>query len=261
MLRLITDFDGPIMDVSERYYSVYQYCLEKVKYPEQPIQKLSKTKFWELKRARVPERQIGIISGLDEEQARQFAQMRRETVHTLPYLVHDKILASAVETLEKLQYLGIDLVVMTMRRERELEVAFQQYDLARFFPRDRCYCLSNDYVKTSDVQDKPLLMERALTELPSAADVWMVGDTEADIVAAKTHKVKVIGVLSGIRDRPRLESYQPDLIVNDLSEAVAAIASLSMLTPVSSSSESSCFGKPHYPAVKETEANEEIEAD
>jgi len=223
MLRLITDFDGPIMDVSDRYYSVYQYCLEKTKRPEQSIQQLAKVEFWELKRARVPERQIGIISGLDEEQARQFARLRRETVHTLPYLVHDKILASAVETLEKLQHLGIDLVVMTMRRERELEAAFQQYNLARFFPRDRCYCLSNDYVKTSDVQDKPLLMERALTELPSAADVWMVGDTEADIVAAKTHTIKVIGVLSGIRDRPRLESYQPDLIVSDLSEAVAAI--------------------------------------
>lgn len=223
MLRLITDFDGPIIDVSDRYYCVYQYCLEKVKYSEQPIQQLSKAQFWELKRARIPERRIGIISGLNEEQARQFARIRRETVHTLPYLKHDKLIAGAVETLEKLQHLGIDLVVMTMRRERELEAAFQKYDLARFFPRHRCYCLSNDYVKTSDIQDKPLLMERALSELPSAADVWMVGDTEADIVAAKAHNVKVIGVLSGIRDRPRLESYQPDMIVNDLSEAVAEI--------------------------------------
>jgi phosphoglycolate phosphatase-like HAD superfamily hydrolase len=232
MLRLITDFDGPIMDVSDRYYCVYQYCLENSKRPEQSIHQLSKAQFWELKRARVPERKIGIISGLDEEQAQKFARLRRETVHTLPYLKHDKLISGAVETLKKLQHLGIDLVVMTMRRERELEAAFQQYDLARFFPRDRCYCLSNDYVKTSDVQDKPLLMERALTELPSAADVWMIGDTEADIVAAKTHKVKVIGVLSGIRDRPRLESYQPDLIVNNLSEAVAAIVTtIPSITP------------------------------
>lgn len=223
MLRLITDFDGPIVDVSDRYYCVYQYCLAKTKGPEQPIHQLSKAQFWELKRARVPEREIGIISGLDEEQAREFAQLRRETVHTLPYLVHDKLIPGAVETLEKLQHLGIDVVVMTMRREQELETAFKQYNLARFFSPDRCYCLSNDYVKTSDVQDKPLLMERALRELSPAADVWMIGDTEADIVAAKTHKVKVIGVLSGIRDRPRLERHQPDLIVNDLSAAVAAL--------------------------------------
>lgn len=223
MLRLITDFDGPIMDVSDRYYCVYQYCLEQAKRPEQSINQLSKAQFWELKRAKVPERKIGMLSGLEEEQARKFAYIRRETVHTIPYLRYDKLIPGAVETLEKLEHLGIDLVVMTMRRERELEAAFEKYNLARFFPRDRCYCLSNDYVKTSDVEDKPLLMERALRELPSAADVWMIGDTEADIVAAKTHKVKVIGVLSGIRDRPRLERYQPDIIVNDLSEAVAAI--------------------------------------
>lgn len=52
----------------------------------------------------------------------------------------------------------------------------------------------------------------------------MVGDTEADIVAAQTHNVKVIGVLSGIRDRQRLEHYQPNLIVNNLQEAVEAIS-------------------------------------
>ena len=63
-------------------------------------------------------------------------------------------------------------------------------------------------------------MERALAELPAADDVWMVGDTEADMVAAKTHGVKAIGVLSGIRDRPRLEMYEPQLILNNLAEAI-----------------------------------------
>ncbi len=231
MLRLITDFDGPIMDVSGRYYHVYQFCLEQIKGSDQPIRQLSKSEFWQLKRSRIPERQIGILSGLDEVQAQKFAQLRRQTVHTLPYFVYDQLLPGAVGTLQKLQHLGIDLAVMTMRRVRELEVAFNRYDLSRFFPPDRRYCLPNDYVKTGDVKDKPLLMERALKELPPASNVWMVGDTEADIVAAKTHKVKVIGVLSGIRDRTELERCEPDFIVNDFSEAAdlvtAAIPAIS----------------------------------
>ena len=61
MLRLITDFDGPIIDVSERYYRVYKLCLLENQRPDQLVQQLSKTEFWELKRARVPEKQIGII--------------------------------------------------------------------------------------------------------------------------------------------------------------------------------------------------------
>jgi phosphoglycolate phosphatase-like HAD superfamily hydrolase len=111
-----------------------------------------------------------------------------------------------------------------MRRTCELEAAFKQHDLGRFFSVDRCYCISDRYVKTGDVKDKPLLMAKALRELPPASDLWMVGDTEADIVAAKTHQVKVIAVLSGIRDRAQLELYQPDYIVNNLEEAASVVS-------------------------------------
>lgn len=227
MLRLITDFDGPIMDVSERYYQVYQYCLDRVREPGQAVECLPKSEFWQLKRSRTPERQIGILSGLGEEQSRIFAQLRAQTVHTPPYLHYDTPVEGAVAALEKAQQAGLDLVVMTMRRTSELEEACRRCELGHFFPQDKRYCLSNDYVKTGDVNDKPLLMERALAELPPADDVWMVGDTEADMVAANTHGVKAIGALSGIRDRPRLEMYEPDLIVNNLAEAVDFILSQS----------------------------------
>jgi phosphoglycolate phosphatase-like HAD superfamily hydrolase len=213
MLRLITDFDGPIMDVSDRYYRVYQYCLAETKRSGQPVRELPKAEFWDMKRARVPETEIGILSGLDAAQARDFAQKRRQTVHTLPYMIYDQPVSTALETLEKVQRAGVDLAVMTMRRVRELEEAFNRCNLGQFFPENRRYCLPNDYVKTGDVKDKPLLMAKALAELPSASDIWMVGDTEADI----------IGVLCGIRDRTQLEMHQPDLIANNLSEAVEII--------------------------------------
>jgi phosphoglycolate phosphatase-like HAD superfamily hydrolase len=187
------------------------------------VRELPKAEFWDMKRARVPETEIAILSGLDAAQARDFAQKRRDTVHTLPYMIYDRPAAGAVETLEKVQRAGVDLAVLTMRRVRELDEAFNRCNLGQFFPENRRYCLPNDYVKTGDVKDKPLLMARALAELPSASDLWMVGDTEADIIAAKTHGVKVIGVLCGIRDRTQLEMHQPDLIANNLSEAVEII--------------------------------------
>ncbi|MEH2423337.1 MAG: HAD family hydrolase [Nostoc sp.] len=220
MLRLITDFDGPIIDVSERYYRVYQFCLEKTHRPGQVVQELLKAEFWQLKRSRIPEKQIALNSGLDEAQAQEFAQLRRQTVHTEPYFHYDSLAPGAVDALLKIQQAGIDLAVMTMRRFRELDYAFKKHDLGRFFPENRCYCLSNDYVKTRDIEDKPLLMARALEELPPAADIWMVGDTEADITAAKNYGIKMIAVESGIRDRTQLELYHPDLIVKDFSAAV-----------------------------------------
>jgi phosphoglycolate phosphatase-like HAD superfamily hydrolase len=227
MLRLIADFDGPIIDVSERYYRVYQFCLEQTRRQDQPVRELSKAEFWQLKRSRSLEWQIGIQSGLDEEQAQKFSTLRRQTVHTLPYFHLDQLIGGAVEALETMQQAGFDLVVMTMRRVVELDYALERFNLGRFFALNRRYRLSNDYVKTRDIDDKPLLMKQALLELPPAEDTWMVGDTEADIIAAKTHGIKVIGVLSGIRDRAQLQAYEPDYIVGDLSEAVAFVLSQS----------------------------------
>lgn len=220
MLRLITDFDGPIVDISERYYRVYELCLEKICRQDQKVHHLSKAEFWQSKRARVPEKQIGMISGLEEQQAEEFAQLRKKTAHSQPYFKYDELAPGAIAALEKVQQAGVDLAVLTMRRIKELDYAFESFNLSRFFPENRCYRISNDYPKIRDIEDKPILMGEALAKLPLATDTWMVGDTEADIVAAKTHRIKVIGVLCGIRDRTSLEAFHPDLIVDNLSEAV-----------------------------------------
>jgi phosphoglycolate phosphatase-like HAD superfamily hydrolase len=198
-------------------------CLECIQQPQQVINTLSKAEFWQLKRARIPEWQIGIRSGLEEAQAKNFAQLRRENVHKQEYLNLDRPIPEVKDILAKLQFLNVEIVVMTMRRVDELNEPLQRCDLAQFFPENRRYCLSNDYQKTTDVQDKPLLMAKAIAELPPAETVWMVGDTEADIAAAKSQNIRIIGVLSGIRDRSTLETYQPNFIVDDLKAAAKLI--------------------------------------
>jgi phosphoglycolate phosphatase-like HAD superfamily hydrolase len=226
MLRIITDFDGPIMDVSERYYQTYLFCLNQVVSPGQDTTTLSKDEFWRLKRSQVPERQIGQLSGLNDTQSLEFARIRRKTVHTQPYLVYDVPVPGAIATLERLHQSNLELVTMTMRRVDELDNALTRYDLGKFFAPDRRYCLSNDYSKTNDIADKTQLMTQALLELPPA-DTWMVGDTEADILSAKANGIPVIGVLSGIRDRTQLQQHEPDWIVDHLAAAVEVILSQS----------------------------------
>jgi phosphoglycolate phosphatase-like HAD superfamily hydrolase len=219
-MRIITDFDGPIMDLSDRYYHVYQICLDKVKLPNQSLNIFPKARFWKYKQALIPERQLGIESGLTDAQADVFKQLRDRHAHQIQYLPLDLVVPGSIAALEKIQASGSELLVMTLRRTCELEPAFKQYDLDRFFPPQYRYCLPDDYVKHGDVQAKTQLMEKALTELKPDPNTWMIGDTEADIIAAKTYNIKVIGVLSGIRNRQRLEHYQPDRITANLAEAV-----------------------------------------
>lgn len=232
MPRLITDFDGPIVDVSERYYQVYQYCLATSSTPGQTVQILTKSEFWSLKRSKVPEVDIGIKSGLDRAQARDFARLRRDTIHTMPYFQHDLIIPGARLALQKLQSAGVELVVMTMRRTRELDFALSTYQLDSFFKPEHRYCLGKDYVKTQDIEDKTQLMQQAIQELPTE-QTWMLGDTEADIIAAQSQNLSAIAVLSGIRDRPRLSAYNPNYIVTDLSAAVELILDQTLMSSYS----------------------------
>ena len=223
-LRIITDFDGPIIDTSERYYHVYKICLEKAQHPNQKLLPLKKEEFWNLKRASTPEGKIGSLSGLNSQQCEKFTKIRHELVHQLKYLVKDCLVEGAIATLEELKNApNIDLVVMTMRKKKELDLALKQYNLEHFFPSDRRYYIDNNYIKTSDIKDKPLLMTRAVKELPPIEETWMIGDKEADIVAAQNHNIKVISVLSGIRNKAKLEAYKPNFIASNLTEAIAII--------------------------------------
>ena len=225
-MRIITDFDGPIMDLSDRYYHVYQLCLEKVQEPNQSIRVLTKDEFWTYKRAQISEQQVGIESGLTAAQAEIFKQLRDRTTHQLQYLSLDRVVPGAISALEQIQSSGVELIVMTLRRTCELNAAFDRYDIARFFPPDCRYCLADDYQKQGDIKDKIQLMAQALSELKPEPNTWVIGDTETDIITAQTHNIRVTGVLSGIRDLDRLKQYQPDKIVSDLAAAVELILSL-----------------------------------
>jgi phosphoglycolate phosphatase-like HAD superfamily hydrolase len=220
-MRIITDFDGPIMDLSDRYYHVYQLCLATVKDPDRSMRILTKAEFWAHKRAQMPELQIGIESGLTAAQSKIFKQLRDRSAHQLQYLSLDRVIPGAISALEKIQAARIELSVMTLRRTCELNAAFNQFDLTRFFPPSCRYCLTDDYRKQGDIIDKTQMMAQALTELKPDPNTWMIGDTETDIIAAQTHKIGVIGVLSGIRDRDRLEQYRPDAIVDNLTYCIA----------------------------------------
>jgi len=222
-LRIISDLSGTLVDMSERQYRAYLYALSEVKYDGQSVNAMCRDAFRKAKQSFTSQEFIGLKSGLDKAQIPNFIKLQKRVVNLLSNMENDRLFPETTDALDIAKEAEIDLVLLTMRRESELEFAFDKTLPKSYFPETHIYCVSDDYRKSSDVHDKTLLLEKALTELPSISETWMIGDTEADILAAKMHGIKAIAVLTGSRNLERLKVYEPDFIATNILEAVKFI--------------------------------------
>lgn len=117
------------------------------------------------------------------------------------------------ETLEKLRAMGHGVCMFTNKpkwvAERSLK-AFEIYDLF-----DHIFC-PEDLGKRKPAPEGIIKCMEACGI--SAENTLMIGDSAADIVAAKSAGVKACGVLCGIGDREKMMAEGPDFTVNTAGE-------------------------------------------
>lgn len=223
------DFDGPIIDVSERYYSTYQLGLADTQAAYQaqgislPIQMLSKEQFWQMKQDRVPDVEIAMRSGLYDKQIDVFLQHVGQIVNQPLLLQKDRLQPGVRWALSLLRAKGVRLVLVTLRCQDQATQILQQYGLANLFS---CICGTQDdqaaYHNYADL--KTQLLSQVISELQfrgiSTESAWMVGDTEADILAGQAVGIPTLALTCGIRSRLYLEKFEPTYILSDLVSAV-----------------------------------------
>lgn len=221
-LTLFCDFDGPLVDVSDRYYGTYQTALHHTRqiYRQQhqdiPLQLLSKHEFWQMKRQRVSDIEIAIRSGLQEEQITFFLDYVQQIVNTNELLHLDTMQGGVNWSLALLHSYGVKLVLVTLREKHQVRKILDQYGLKRLFTG----IYGSDDLQTAylnNVDVKTALLQEAIAAEGELSDQWlMVGDTEADIIAAQRLKIPAIAVTCGIRDEKYLQTYRPDYACTDL---------------------------------------------
>lgn len=69
--------------------------------------------------------------------------------------------------------------------------------------------------------------ERATGARYAPAETTLIGDTPADIAAARLGGARVVAVATGRFDRPALAKHQPDALLEDLSDTAAFVAAVS----------------------------------
>lgn len=225
-LTVFCDFDGPILDVSERYYQTYLLALADVQADchaqgtTLPIHQLDKQQFWHMKQNRVPDLEIAMRSGLPEEYFDTFLQRVTRIVNQ-PALLHRDTLQPGVRwALSLLHTQGAQLFLVTLRCQQQAEQILHSYGLARLFTDIRG-THDKDAAYHNQAEQKNALLMQVMADygISSNADAWMIGDTEADVLAGQANQIRTIAVTSGIRSHSYLNRFQPTRIHHDLLSA------------------------------------------
>jgi phosphoglycolate phosphatase len=245
-ITVFCDFDGPIVDVSDRYYSTYCLALtDTAKYYREfstparanlhsllDLTPLTKAQFWQMKQDRIPDREIARQSGLEGEQVEFFLRRVVEIVNCADLLAQDKIQPGVTWALGLLQSQGVRLILVTLRDRDEAISILEQNGLRQLFTG--IYGTSNSeaaYQNYTEVKTK--LLQRAMREHRvtsiNAPHSWMIGDTEADILAGQAMGIATIALTCGIRSELQLRQLQPTTIASDLLRAAHCLVGMNCL--------------------------------
>lgn len=225
-MTVFCDLDGPIVDVSDRYYATYQQGLADTQaaYLARGInlnlQILSKQQFWQMKQNRVPDAEIAKSSGLWGEEIHVFLGCVSRIVNQ-PDLLHlDRIQPGVQWAIALLHSRGVRLILVTLRPRNQAVQLLQNYGLARLFTSIRGTQMPDAAYHNYTALKTELLAEVAEEFESSLGSAWMIGDTEADILAGKALGIPTIAVTCGIRSRYQLQKHEPNFILSDLIIAV-----------------------------------------
>ncbi|MBT9316164.1 HAD family hydrolase [Leptothoe spongobia] len=224
------DFDGPIVDVSERYYRTYRLGLSTLQASHQetsgealPLQILSKNQFWWMKRNRVADIDIAIRSGVPEDLVDTLLQQVQRIVNHPHLLQWDTLQPGAEIAIQQLKRIGIRLVLVTLRHPRQVQAFLQANDLIQYV--DEIFGASDINAAHLNRADQKVALLKCAIEAQKKQGyqiypTCMIGDTEADIIAGQQAGIVTVALTNGIRSHDYLKRYQPTSINSTLLKAV-----------------------------------------
>lgn len=200
-MTLFFDFDGTIVDVSGRYYALHLHCLKDASKP------ISSNAYWTLKRDNVPEAAI-LAEHYPAEDFTAYEAKRMSLIEDPRFLEHDKLIPGARETLAQLSE-AMTLILVTLRkRPDELRQQFDALDLRQYF-KDVLVAAPNIGPWQTKVQMiKPYIQ----------TGDWIIGDTDADVLAARHLGMTSCATLTGIRSEAKLSAMHPTHIISDITK-------------------------------------------
>ena len=201
------DLDGPILDVSKKYYKIYSDILS-----QNGFKALSKSEYWSAKREKISDLEI-LRKSSAEPFIGKYLYERKLLIESDPYLIYDKLQDGALYILEIL-YKKNELVLVTLRTYQEqLHKQLEYLNIKKYFVA----VLSTGEETKPRWKIKYNLIKDFLNKKMSTGNI-LIGDTETDVLAGKELGFKTIVVLNGIRTKEILLKSSPDFICKSIKD-------------------------------------------
>lgn len=208
-MMVFFDLDGPLLDVSGKYYRAYVDLLA-----NKGHDCLSKDEYWNCKRNRTPVQQI-----LNRTHAGElfdwYINERKRIIESDTYFAYDRLQDKSIDVLEYLAKKH-KLILCTLRSSSvQLNKELEHFNIKKYF----AHLLVSGKELTPRWKMKVNLI---MDEFPNAKNskTVFIGDTETDIVAGQNLGSTTIGVLNGIRSYEMLEPLNADYLVNSVGEVL-----------------------------------------
>jgi pyrophosphatase PpaX len=205
---ILFDLDGTLIDTNELIISTYLHTLEKYfpgKYTREDVLPFLGPTLHE------------VFGEMDPDRVEEMVLEYR----TYNLANHDALVKEFVgvmETIETLKNKGYKLAIVTTKRE---DVAFKGLRLMKL---DSYFdvMIAYDHVKKVKPDPEPIFL--ALEKLDSKPEeALMVGDNFHDVLAGKNAGTKTAGVAWSIKGREYLAKYEPDFMLENMTDLLSIL--------------------------------------
>ena len=219
---LFLDLDGTLLNVYNRYYKIYM-----------DIMKRHGFSFLEMKdyifAIRNKNSQRDIIkrtvnfSSKNEEDAftSEFVKERMARMEQYSYLHLDTLQSGVIEFLNKAKNaFGYRIVLISLRKNQlNFERQLSSLGLIKYVDHSFTY---STIEKDSSKMDNYKIKQRVIQKIRNKKNFIgiIIGDSEADIKAGKMESLFTVATTNGLRSKSYLETLEPNLIINDLTELI-----------------------------------------
>ncbi len=205
---LLFDLDGTLINTNELIIESFLHTLNKYypdKYKREDIFPFIGPTLYET------------FESINPEKMEEMVQVYRKFNHEQ----HDKLVTefeTVFETIQTLKEKGFKLGIVTTKIRTTVNMGLKLTKLDQFFD----VVVTLDDVEHAKPNPEPIF--KALEQLDAKPEeAIMVGDNHHDIGAGKNAGTKTAGVAWSIKGRDYIESFQPDYVLDKMSDLLAIV--------------------------------------